>query len=236
MPRNHFSFRRVLLCTLPLLVLVLWIVALVESRHRRRHRDRGIAGPHVGAGPVGGEKRRRRDARDEHRGDAEGLGGPARRGGAAAAVRAAPRSRSAASRIAGGEQSYQFNVSRALGQASGGSAEVEVAVIDRGGGPPPSGADALDRPRADRDALAFLQLRRGARQHLDHLGFGVGVALQPIGRDLAQVLQRRANEPRHPRAAPAVVVILAAPRAHPLADGVEPLQHRIDERAVAASR
>jgi hypothetical protein len=30
--------------------------------------------------------------------------------------------------IAGGEQSFQFNVSRALGQAAGSSAEIEVAV------------------------------------------------------------------------------------------------------------
>jgi hypothetical protein len=43
--------------------------------------------------------------------------------------------------------SFQFNVASALGQSAGGSAEVEVAVIDRGGGPPPSGA-ALSIGRA----------------------------------------------------------------------------------------
>ena len=42
--------------------------------------------------------------------------------------------------IPGGSQSFQFNVSHALGQGAAGSAEVEVSVIDRGGGAPPSGA------------------------------------------------------------------------------------------------
>ena len=49
--------------------------------------------------------------------------------------------------IASGQQSFQFNVSQALGQAAGGAAEVEVAVIDRGGGPAPSDA-ALSIGRA----------------------------------------------------------------------------------------
>ena len=43
--------------------------------------------------------------------------------------------------------SYQFDVVRALGPSPGGSAEVEVSVIDRGGGSPPSGA-ALSIGRA----------------------------------------------------------------------------------------
>jgi hypothetical protein len=42
--------------------------------------------------------------------------------------------------IVGGEQSYQFEVTGALRSAGGGSADVEVAVIDRAGGPPPRGA------------------------------------------------------------------------------------------------
>jgi hypothetical protein len=42
--------------------------------------------------------------------------------------------------IPGGSQSFQFNVSHTLGQGGAGSAEVEVSVIDRGGGAPPSGA------------------------------------------------------------------------------------------------
>jgi hypothetical protein len=42
----------------------------------------------------------------------------------------------------GGEQSYQFNIADALKRlgSAGGSAEVEVAVINRGGGQVPSGA------------------------------------------------------------------------------------------------
>ena len=41
--------------------------------------------------------------------------------------------------LVGGEQSYQFNVGSAL--SGSGSADVEVALIDRGGGPAPSGAE-----------------------------------------------------------------------------------------------
>ena len=47
---RHFASRRVLLCALPLLVLMLWIVALSGLADRRRHRHRRVAGPHVGAG------------------------------------------------------------------------------------------------------------------------------------------------------------------------------------------
>ena len=50
--------------------------------------------------------------------------------------------------IAGGEPELSVQRSHALGQACrGGSAEVEVSVIDRGGGAPPSGA-ALSIGRA----------------------------------------------------------------------------------------
>ena len=40
--------------------------------------------------------------------------------------------------IVGSGQSYQFNVGSL---PAGGSAEVEVALIDRGGGPAPAGAE-----------------------------------------------------------------------------------------------
>ena len=41
----------------------------------------------------------------------------------------------------GGEQRYQFNIASALKRLglAGGFAEVEVVLVDRGGGPPPSG-------------------------------------------------------------------------------------------------
>jgi hypothetical protein len=43
--------------------------------------------------------------------------------------------------IVGSEQSYQLNVGG--GALSAGNAEVEVALIDRGGGPAPSGAELV---------------------------------------------------------------------------------------------
>src|SRR5262245_45720548 len=78
----------------------------------------------------------------------------------------------------------------------------------------------------------LFQFRRGARQHLDHLRFRLVVVLETFGRDLAQVLDRRAHERRH---AAAVVVIAAEAAAHArnaLADEGKPLEHRVDEVAV----
>jgi hypothetical protein len=47
--------------------------------------------------------------------------------------------------VGGGDQSYQFNVG---GSLPGGSADIEVALIDRGGGPAPSGAElSISRAR-----------------------------------------------------------------------------------------
>jgi hypothetical protein len=50
--------------------------------------------------------------------------------------------------VVGDRQNYQFNISRALGREPGGTAEVEVALIDRGGGAAPSNA-ALSIGRAE---------------------------------------------------------------------------------------
>jgi hypothetical protein len=50
--------------------------------------------------------------------------------------------------IAGDKQSYQFNVTRALGREPSGTAEVEVALVDRGGGAAPANA-ALSIGRAE---------------------------------------------------------------------------------------
>ena len=50
--------------------------------------------------------------------------------------------------VADRAQNYQFNVSPALARSSAVSAEVEVTLIDRGGGEPPAGA-ALSIGRAE---------------------------------------------------------------------------------------
>ena len=78
------------------------------------------------------------------------------------------------------------------------------------------------------------QLRRGGHQDLDHLGLRIGVVFEPLGRDLAQVLDRRAHHRRNARPAAFVFLALGAP-AHPghaLAHGAEPFQHGVDEVAV----
>src|ERR1700730_7965132 len=79
--------------------------------------------------------------------------------------------------------------------------------------------------------LLFFQLRRGACQHLDHLRFRLGVVVETFGRDLAQVLDRRAHERRHPAAVGVVAEAVADARAL-LADEGKPLEHRVDEVAV----
>src|SRR5262249_23140064 len=78
----------------------------------------------------------------------------------------------------------------------------------------------------------LFQLRRGARQHLDHLRFRLGVVVETLGRDLAQVLDRRAPERRHAAAAVVVAAETAAHARNPLADEGQPLEHRVDEVAV----
>jgi hypothetical protein len=143
MPKKHFSLQRVLLCALPLLVLMLWIVALSSLA------------------TAGGTATAEAPARISvpipaaaktvvmlEMSIAVTRKAPAAHLGAVVRVRlqAVLRWRSAAFRLAK-TRSYQFNVARALGQSPGGTAEVEVSVIDRGGGPPPSGA-ALSIGRA----------------------------------------------------------------------------------------
>lgn len=137
--RNHFSFRSVLLCTLPLLALLLWIMALSSLA--------------TAGGTATAEQPARMSVQVPSAAKSSGVVmlemsiAVTRRASAAqlgAVVRLRPSGGSPVEvgrvTIAGGEQSFQFNVSRALGQAAGSSAEIEVAVVDRGGGPPPSGA------------------------------------------------------------------------------------------------
>jgi hypothetical protein len=141
--KKYFSLQLVLLCALPLIVLILWIVALSSLA------------------TAGGTATAEAPARISvpipaaaktvvmlEMSIAVTRKAPAAHLGAVVRVRlqAVLRWRSAAFRLAK-TRSYQFNVARALGQSPGGTAEVEVSVIDRGGGPPPSGA-ALSIGRA----------------------------------------------------------------------------------------
>lgn len=139
-PRTkHFSFRRVMFCMLPLFGLALWIVALgslanaggtataetpariiVQVPASASAKNTGVVMLEIGiavvrkpaSGQLGAVVRLRRPG-----------------GGSVELGRVS---------LVGGEQSYQFNVSSGL---SGGSADIEVALIDRGGGPAPSGAE-----------------------------------------------------------------------------------------------
>jgi hypothetical protein len=145
--RRPFSIGRVAICLLPLLVLLLWIIALstiasagdtaTESTPARlslavpaQARNAKVVMLELSVSVV------RRPA-------AGHLGAVVRfRGPEGAAMEVGRVS------IADREQTYQFNVSRALGRSSSGSAEVEVTLIDRGGGEPPAGA-ALTVGRAE---------------------------------------------------------------------------------------
>ncbi len=143
MTKRHFSPRRVFLCTLPLLVLLLWIVALsglataggTATADQPARMAVHVPSSAKNANVVMLEMSIAvtRKAQEGHL-------------GAVVQIRSSGGSAVEVGRVSipGGSQSFQFNVSHALSQgtASGaaGSAEVEVSVIDRGGGAPPSGA------------------------------------------------------------------------------------------------
>ena len=144
MPKRYFSPRRVFLCTLPLLVLVLWIVAL--------------AGLATAGGTATADQPARMAVQIPSSAKSSSVvmlelsiavtrKAPAGQLGAVVRLRPSGGAAVEVGRVSipGGSQSFQFNVSHALGGA--GSAEVEVSVIDRGGGAPPSGA-ALSIGRA----------------------------------------------------------------------------------------
>jgi hypothetical protein len=145
-PKRYFAPRRMLLCALPLLVLVLWIVALASLASAGGTATADQPARVAVQLPASAKKASvvmlelniavTRKASSGHLG---------------AVVRLRPSGGSAVEvgrvSIPGGSQSFQFNVSYALGQGVASSAEVEVSVIDRGGGAPPSGA-ALSIGRA----------------------------------------------------------------------------------------
>ena len=129
-----------LLCALPLLVLMLWIVALSSLAT--------AGGTATAASPA------RMSVQVPAAAKSAGVvmlemsiavtrkavGRPSWRGGPACGAPGGSAVEVGRVSLGGEQSSYQFNVAHALGQSSGGSAEVEVSVIDRGGGPPPSGA------------------------------------------------------------------------------------------------
>jgi len=130
-----FSIRRVSLSLLPLLVLALWVLAL------------------SGLATAGGRATAEQPARLSVSVPASARSAnivmleigisvvrKPRTGQLGAAVRLDGSEVGRVS-IAGGSQSYQFNVTRAFGQSSGGSASVEVELIERGGGAAPPDAE-----------------------------------------------------------------------------------------------
>jgi len=139
MPKRYFSPRRVLLCALPLLVLVLWIVALagLAAADATATADQ----PARMAVQVPSSAKSSNVVMLELR---IAVTRKASAGRLGAVVRLRPSGGAAVEvgrvSIPGGSQSFQFNVSHVLGQGAAGSAEVEVSVVDRGGGAPPSGA------------------------------------------------------------------------------------------------
>ena len=144
--KGYFSPRRVFLCTLPLLVLMLWIVALsglaTAGGTATADQPARMAVQVPSSAKSANVVMLEMSIAVTRKGQGGHLG---------AVVRMRPSGGSAVEvgrvSIPDGSQSFQFNVSHALGQGAAGSAEVEVAVIDRGGGAPPSGA-ALSIGRA----------------------------------------------------------------------------------------
>ena len=141
--KKYFSLQLVLLCALPLIVLILWIVALSSLA------------------TAGGTATAEAPARISvpipaaaktvvmlEMSIAVTRKAPAAHLGAVVRVRlqAVLRWRSAAFRLAKTAAISSMWRGR-LGRVRGGTAEVKVSVIDRGGGPPPSGA-ALSIGRA----------------------------------------------------------------------------------------
>ena len=135
--RNHFSFRRVFFCLLPLLVLALWILAFAGLATAG-----GTATAEVPArvsvtipavAKSAGVVMLELSVKVSRKPASGNLGAVVRLkrpgGGMTELGRIS---------IVGSGQSYQFNVGSL---PAGGSADVEVALIDRGGGPAPAGAE-----------------------------------------------------------------------------------------------
>jgi hypothetical protein len=145
MVRHPFSIGRVSFCLLPLLALALWIVAL--SSLATAGGTATAASPARISVPVPPAARTASVVMLE-------LSVSVLRKGAAAHLGAVVSIKSATGgsievgrfSVVDDRQSYQFNVARALGREASGSAEVEVALIDRrGGAVPPNAALSIGR-------------------------------------------------------------------------------------------
>ena len=147
MMRRPFSIGRVSFCLLPLLALVLWVVAL--SSLATAGGTATAASPARISVPVPAAARTANVVMLELSVSVLRRGGTAHLG-AVVSIKSAAGATIEVGRfsIAGDQQSYQFNIARALGREPGGSAAVEVALIDRGGGAAPSNA-ALSIGRAE---------------------------------------------------------------------------------------
>ncbi len=136
MTNSHFSIGRVSLCLLPLLVLALWILAfsgLATAGGTATAESPARVSVQIPAAAKSAAVAMLDVSISVVRKPATGQLGAVVRfkapGGAMAEVGRVS--------IVGGGQSYQFNVGSLSGS---GPAEVEVSLIDRGGGPAPSGA------------------------------------------------------------------------------------------------
>ena len=154
MPKRYFSPRRVLLCALPLLVLVLWILAL--------------AGLATAGGTATADQPARMAVQVPSSAKSSSVvmlemsiavtrKAPAGQLGAVVRLRPSGGSAVEVGRVSipGGSQSFQFNVSHVLGarrgrlrrdRSLGDRPRRRRAAVRRG---------AVDRPRSDRDALTL---------------------------------------------------------------------------------
>jgi hypothetical protein len=144
--RRPFSIGRVSICLLPLLALALWIVAL--SSLASAGSTATATSPARISVPVPAAAKSANIVMLEL--SVSVLRKGAAHLGAVVSIKSATGATTEVGRfsVTGDQQSYQFNVSRALGREPSGTAEVEVALIDRSGGDAPSSA-ALSIGRAE---------------------------------------------------------------------------------------
>jgi hypothetical protein len=147
MARRPFSIGRVSFCLLPLLALALWVVAM--SGLATAGGTATAASPARISVPVPAAATTANIVMLELSVSVLRRGGSAHLG-AVVSIKSATGASTEVGRfsVVGDRQNYQFNISRALGREPGGTAEVEVALIDRGGGAAPSNA-ALSIGRAE---------------------------------------------------------------------------------------
>ena len=137
MAKSNFSIRRVTLCMLPMLALALWMLAFAglatAGGTATAEAPARMSVPIPPAAKSAGVVMLELSVTVSRKPASGNLGAVVRLkrpGGAMAEIGRVS--------LVGGGQSYQFNVGPL---AANGAAEVEVALIDRAGGPAPSGAE-----------------------------------------------------------------------------------------------